>query len=345
MKKIYLMMVTVFLAALIPMQAIADTPQLTAANENGEVKVSITNSTVTQNADEILPGIKECVHPVTQSITVKADAGVIASIRLVVSEIQTDKKTTPLNNYTVIIKNDKEEVIYDSTTAVQAKRNDSYKDMLLGELQAGEEKTYSVTYSIIDATVDISTISVELAAKTNVEPTPAPKSTLKPKFDFDSLNKQSEFVFDFSDEKTDNATATTVTEIKKVCGEDIPAGRFSITGNGKLVVTSATGAKKSESVVSETPVAGQSVKTAVVLLEDKDVLTITPLEGQEKARLKFNKVTTENVAGTPTPVKPANDTKTNPKTGDGGIGIVVGVAALAVLAFVALEVLKRKNNN
>ena len=175
--------------------------------------------------------------------------------------------------------------------------------------------------------------------------TPVPTSTLKPKFDFDSLDKQSEFIFDFSDEKTDGTTNATVTEIKKVCGVDIPAGRFSITGSGKLVVTSSTGAKKSESVVSETPVAGQSVKTAVVLLEDKDVLTITPLAGQEKARLKFNKVTTENITSTPTPVKSANDNKTNPKTGDNGIGIVVGVAALAVLAFVALEVLKRKNSN
>ena len=216
---------------------------------------------------------------------------------------------------------------------------------MLGELQAGEEKTYSVTYSLIDETVDISTISVEFAAKTNVVATPVPTSTLKPKFDFDSLDKQSEFIFDFSDEKTDGTTNATVTEIKKVCGVDIPAGRFSITGSGKLVVTSSTGAKKSESVVSETPVAGQSVKTAVVLLEDKDVLTITPLAGQEKARLKFNKVTTENITSTPTPVKSANDNKTNPKTGDNGIGIVVGVAALAVLAFVALEVLKRKNSN
>ncbi len=344
LKKIYLMLVAAIMATVIPMHIMAATPQLTATNDNGEVKVSITNSTATQKADELLPGITECTEAVTNSVTLKADAGVIASLRLVVSEIPTGDKT-PLNNYDIIIKNENEEVVYDSKNATLSKRNDLYKNMELGELKSGEEKTYSVTYKITDTALDVSKVSVELAAKTNAVPTPTPVATLKPKFDFDSLDKQNEFIFDFSEEfKGGTAPSTgTTNEIKKVCGQDIPAGRFSVTGNGKLKISSAAGAVKSESVVSETPVAGQSVKTAVVLLEDGDVLSITPLKEGEKARLKFNKVTTAATTATATPVQPTAVAKTNPKTGDGSVGIIIGVAMLAALTVALLEFLKRKS--
>lgn len=344
LKKIYLALVAALMAAVIPMQAMADTPQLTAKNDNGEVAVSITNSITTKNADEILPGITECIDGAEQTITLKADAGAVASLRLVLPQ-KTTETTTPLNNYNVVITDAEGEIVYDSDKAAAAKLNDVYKELTLGEIETGAEKTFTVTYKIIDPQIDVSMVTVELAAKTNVVPTPKPAATLKPKFDFDSLEKQDEFIFDFADEfgggTTDSVNKSN--EITKVCGEDIPAGRFSVTGNGKLKISSAAGSVKSESVVSETPVAGKSVKTAVVLLEDGDVLSITPIEGDEKARLKFNKVTTAATTATATPVKPTAAPKTNPKTGDGSVGIVVGVALIAVLAVGALEYMKRKS--
>ena len=345
LKKIYLALVAALMAAVIPMQVMANTPQLTAKNDNGQVAVSITNSITTKNADEILPKITECIDGVTQTITLKADAGAIASLRLVLPQITTESKT-PLNNYNVIITDEKGATVYNSSEGAIARLNDMYKEMKLGEIQSGEEKTFNVTYKIIDPQVDVSKVTVELAAKTNFVPTPTPASTLKPKFDFDSLEKQNEFIFDFSNEPKNGETtdpSNKINEIRKVCGTDIPAGRFSVTGNGKLKILSAAGNVKSESVVSETPVAGKSVKTAVVLLEKDDVLSITPLEGDEKARLKFNKVTTAATTATATPVKPTDASKTNPKTGDGDVGIVIGVALIALLAVGMLEYVKRKS--
>lgn len=368
-KKIYLMMVAVFMTALIPLHAVAQTSELTAKNNNGEVKVSITNSVETQNADEILPGIRECSEAITHSLTLKADADVVASLKLMTSEVATGDKI-PLNNYDIIIKNEKEEVIYDSKNAIMSKRNDSYKEMPFGNILAGEEKTYSITYMLIDTQTDVSTISLAISAKAYLEPTQAPENTPKPKY-----TMEDEFIFDWDQEqeKIDNEVAEStdpsatlppskpITTIKKVCGEDIPAGRFSVTGNGNLKISSSTGSVKSEAIISENPVEGKSVKTAVVLLESGDVLDITPLEGEEKARLKFNKINTTTPAAsattndkngdrkaniaTPTPKNPAQAAKTNPKTGDDGVGILIGVAAFAVVAFVALEIIKRKKRN
>lgn len=347
LKKIYLALVAALIAAFIPMQIMAETPQLTAKNDEGEVAVSITNSLTTQLADELLPDFKKSTTPVTKELTLKAEAGVIASLRIQISETPTEGKETPLNNFNVIVVDAEENVVYNSATGMMAKRNDSYKEITLGELQANEEKTYKITYALIDESVDVSKISVTLAAKSNVKTAPGVEETPAPKFDFDSLEKQDEFIFDFADEFKESTTGTSnkSNEITKVCGKDIPAGRFSITGNGKLKISSATGSVKSESVVSETPVAGKSVKTAVVLLEDGDVLSITPLDGEEKARLKFNKVTTATTTATATPIKSTASPKTNPKTGDGSVGIVIGVALLAVLAVGALEYMKRKSRS
>lgn len=345
LKKIYLALVAALIAAVIPMQVMANTPHLTAKNDNGEVTVPIASGIITRNADEILPGITECLDEVTQTITLKASSGVITSLRLVIPK-EDAGEDSPLNNYDIVIKDADENEVYNSATAAKAKANEFYKEMRLGELLTGEEKTYSVTYKLIDPRKDVSMVTVELTSKANVTPTPTPVATLKPKFDFESLEKQSEFIFDFSGESKDGETtgaSDTVSEIKKVCGTDIPAGRFSVTGNGKLKISSATGSVKSESVVSETPVAGKSVKTAVVLLENGDVLSITPLEGDEKARLKFNKVTTAATTATATPVKPTDAAKTNPKTGDGNVGIVIGVALVALLAVGMLEYMKRKS--
>lgn len=350
MKKIYLALVAVLLTALLPLGVMAETPQLTATNEEGEVKVNITNSMTTQAADILLPGIFESKTPITKELTLKAEAGVIASLRLEISEPPTTGKETPLNNFVVVVSDTDGNVIYNTESKNQAKRNDDYKEIKLGELQANEEKTYTITYSVADETVDISKISVTLAAKTNVRATPAPtlpESTPAPKFDFNSLENKSEFVFDFADEFTDTTSGEpgTTKEIKKICGKDIPAGRFLVTGNGGLKITSANGGVKETLVISENPVSGKSVKQQVVILAEGDVLTIVPLDGDEKARLKFNKITTETATNTAAPVSTIAPVKANPKTGDNGIGIAIGVAVLAVLAFAGLEVLKHKGNN
>lgn len=350
MKKIYLALVATLVAAIIPVQVIANAPQLTAKNADGEVKVEITDKIMTMSAENILPGIKTSTEPTTNEITLKAEAGAIASFRFELPEAP-GGKTNVLNNFIVQISDLNDVIVYDTDSANVAKGNDIYKEALIGEIKPGEEKTYKVTYQVLDPLVDVSQVSVKLAAKTNVVSTPAPQapqSTLKPKFDMNSLENETEFVFDLEEEKKEKENENSeekVTQIKKVCGVDIPAGRFVVTGNGHLLVTSVTGVVVRDVIIAEKPETGKSLDTAAVLLEKGDTIIITPLDGEEKARLKFSKAETEEATSTPTPAEPTEEPqKANPKTGDGSMGVLIGVAVFAVLAFAALELMKRRGN-
>lgn len=346
MKKIYLVIVAVLISALFPMQIFAEMPQVVLSNDNGEVKINITNSLISKSADTLIPGIKDCKEKKTQEFTVKAESAAKVALRLEA------KSKSQLEAFETVITDVDGNEIYNST-ANQAADGDTYKDMPLGSFTSGEEKTYKISYVIKDTSADVSDVSLAVIVWQETEPSPTPyiykpKSTPKPKFDFDVLDGKDEFVFDFSEVadmngENENNTAATEKEIKKICGKDIPAGRFSVTGNGKLKITSSAGGVKTEKIISENPQNGESVKTAVVVLEDGDVITITPINGDEKARLKFNKVTTESGNVTPVPLQPTAAAKSNPKTGDGNMGIMIAVGVLAVAAFIGLEVLKRRN--
>lgn len=176
--------------------------------------------------------------------------------------------------------------------------------------------------------------------------------TLKPKFDFDDLvfetedNPVSTEAPKAEEKPTDAPTASAVAtatpanpkEIKKVCGVDIPAGRYKVTGSGILKTMNSDGLMKSESVVSSN---GNGI---IVLLEDGDILLMNPLDGQEKAKLKFEKASTDPSAVTA--VEKSNNSKTNPKTGDSDaeLKIFAAVAAFALAAFAALELLKKRKS-
>lgn len=176
-----------------------------------------------------------------------------------------------------------------------------------------------------------------------------PKETIEPKKEDESKNdkaddKEKELEATKSPEaKTTQAPVKTpkpddANIIKKVCGKDIPAGRYKVTGTGVLKTTYADGRMKSESVVSS------DENGVVVLLEDGDILLMEPLEGQEKAKLKFDKASTD--ASDAVALEKKNDAKVNPKTGDSDAELkaFVGVAACAVAMLAILEVIKKKKS-
>ncbi len=353
MKKLYISVVTAILMAVMPIGAIANTPQLSVKNSEGEIKVDITDAVKSVKADDIFADIATCKERVVNDITVNAEADADASIKLELNKLPTGN-INPLNNYIITVTDDADKVIYNSI-ASKVDSDSTYREIQLGNISAGESKKFSVRYELIDVNLDMSAVSAVITAKasTSVAPTSAPTSTpkptatLKPKFDLDATDSSNDFVFDFgNDQKTnDKEPTSTVKEIKKVCGTDIPAGRFAVTGNGKFKITSANGSEKASYTVSENANGTTAVKAAVVVLEDKDVITMSPLDGQEKAKLKFAKAETNDVKATATPVKPTDTNKTNPKTGDGNMGIIVGVAVLAIFAIAGLEILKRKTGN
>lgn len=347
MKKIYLAMIAVIVAAIIPMQVIADNSYISISNDKAEVKFDVDKDINRVSADTIFPDITTCKEKVSRAITVKSTVLADVSLRLGAKELPGDG-TSPLNNYKITVIDASDKVIYDSETSPMS-GSVTYREIGLGRVEAGVDATYTVEYELIDDNVNMSMISIEVGAKAiqtaTVAPTAKPTQTLKPKYDFNNTSTKNEFVFDFDNEigETDKtATGTSLKEIKKICGEDIPAGRFSVTGNGILKITSKNGKLKNTYIVSETASKSDEVKETAIVLEDGDVLIITPLDGQEKAKLKFGKIETDNEKTTATPVK-ADTEKNNPKTGDNNIGIVIGIGVFAILAVIGLEFLKRKS--
>lgn len=350
LKKIYLSLIAALVAALLPAQVMAETPAVVLSNGINEISVNVTANTNIKDAGTVIPDIIDCKTEKSQEFTITADRPAVVSLRLRVSNSNSAQATTALNNYNIKINDANGKIIYESASAESVKADALYRDIPIGTFSANEKGAYKITYSLIDSDVDVSDVSMALAVKSNNIAAPTPSATLKPKFDFDALEDKDEFIFDLFDDNNSDSTSQDSTvkssEITKVCGEDIPAGRFAVSGNGKLQILSSAGGIKSEAVITENPVSGVSVKQTVVALETGDVIKIKPLDGDERARLKFDKVTTDALTSTPTPKNP-DDTKDNPKTGDSGVGIAIGVGILAILAIAGLELIKRrgKTNN
>ena len=355
LKKLYLVLVAAIIALAVPVVSLAKTPQLTVSNGTNEVKLDIASDISKVSANEIFAGITDCTDEVTTELTITAEEAAIVSLRLEVSEVPSEGEN-PLDNYNMTVSDDAGNVIYN--TANNGKDADTYRDIQLGMIDAGQSKKYTVKYELINDSVNMSLLSAQVAVKSNapsptLAPTQKPVSTPIPvatPFPFDSLEnpESTGFVIDFDTENvtenTDNPKET-VKEVKKVCGKDIPAGRYTVSGHGILKITSANGSEKSVSVISETPEEGKSQKESVVFIEDGDILNITPLDGQEKARLKFDKVATTDAAGAVVPKATQAPQKTNPKTGDASVAFLIIVASLAILAFASLEVIKRRKIN
>ena len=349
MKKIYLALVIALVTAILPVHIYAQTPQIKINNDNGEVAIDITSDFYAKSIDNIIPDIENCTEAKVESVKIKAEAKAEMKLRLALnSSSATD--TNPLNAYKITVTDSNGTLVYNTVTATPLNVGDTYLDIPLGVLEAGDEKTYSVRYELSNSISDAD-VSIELAVKSpdtaTPKPTSKPTATLKPKFDLnESDDIEGGIVFDFETEKDSKSDATATTkELVKVCGKDIPEGRFVVSGNGKLKITTKTGNVKSSYTIKEDANNTDSVKNAVVLLEKGDVITITPLDGDEKGRLKFDKVSTDALTSTATPKNPSDADKTNPKTGDNNLGIVIGVGVLAILVLAGLELVKRRKHN
>lgn len=356
LKKIYFALVAAIFAVVMPMQIIAKTPMVSFENDKGEVEVEISSIEKSMSADVVLPGITSCKNPITNTVTVSADEQADIALGLKLSKESTSSQN-PLNNYSVTI-TENGNVVYDSKNAVEVKKNDTSKYIDLGKITSDKERELVITYKLVDDDMDMSGVSANFVVNRQVNANTAtakPVETLKPTFEpgtgGNTTFTDDKFVFDlFKGENgtENNGNGSETKEITKVCGKDIPAGRYVVTGSGSLKITSSSGTEKASYVISDSGKYANAVKQAVVVLEDKDVITITALDGTEKASLSFAKAGAQNAAGTntsPTPVKPADADKANPKTGDSGVGVIIAIAAVALVALGGLEMLKRKKNN
>ena len=357
MKKIYFALIAAIFAVVMPMQAMAKNPMVSFENDKGEVEVEISSIEKAMSADLVLPGITTCKNAITNTVTVSADEQADIALRLKLSKESTSSQN-PLNNYSLTV-SENGDVIYDSKNAIEAKENDTSKYIDLGKVTSDKGRELAITYELIDDDADMSGVSVELVVnpKSNASTATAkPVETLKPTFEpgtgSNPAFSDDKFVFDsFKDENGEKSDSNNVAtkEITKVCGKDIPAGRYIVTGSGNLKITSSTGTQKATHLIADSDKSIDAVKQAVVVLEDGDVITITALDGTEKASLSFSKAGTQSAdtstKTTPTPVKSADQDKANPKPGDSGMGMIVAIALAALVAFGGLELIKRKKNN
>lgn len=165
-----------------------------------------------------------------------------------------------------------------------------------------------------------------------------------------------------------SATPGAEKEKKWVIGQDkdangkvLKAGKYKISGNGKVKITDKDGKVKSETIVTDGKLEGvKGVKEFYATVAEGDIITANPLDGQEKAQIALTAVasTTANSAASKTNNASKSNTgstssasaanaKTNPKTGDRGpaIGLICAVMAVCAVGFGGMGLLKRRNKN
>ena len=268
------------------------------------------------------------------------------------SNINTDKI---IDFYDFVITDTDGKGIFDKSNENNVITGNKSKDIPLGSFKGkNDKKAYILTCDKsdnADTSTDLSHLSLSFVLKNNKDISSVNvgnDSGSDQKFDLNEvIQNNGGFVFGDDEEVTPASTPDPLKSdklIKKVCGKDIPAGRYIVSGNGWLNVTSAAGADKgSANITDGTNTKVQGIKSVAVVLETGDVINILPLEGDEKARLKFDKAAaTENGTDrTPT------ITKSNPKTNDSSSGALLygGIALVLLIGLTAVKRFKKKQDN
>lgn len=131
-----------------------------------------------------------------------------------------------------------------------------------------------------------------------------------------------------------------------LCGKDIPAGRYVMSGSGRVRVYSGDGTVKSTVALKEKGENVNGVEEYIVNLLDGEKLsadstvTLQPHTASATSSPKPTK-TPSAAKATATPKAETSD-KTNPKTGDAApIAIVFAVGLMSIAAVVFIEIRKR----
>lgn len=276
-------------------------------------------------------------------------------------ESTSDKWTySPLDYYSFVISDENGNEIYNSLNAKLSAATDKNKDIVLGTFNEQNEtdtKTYTIEYKLSKEGAntltadDISGLSFTIAAnKVDEQPDMTAEPTPQPKFELpvndEPKDEQPAVTETAAPEKSEKDNVVeTVKEKKFVCGKDITPGRYVVKGNGVVKVESKLGENENEVVLNDGTVPNVEGKaSAVITLSEGDVVTLLPLEGQEKASVSVEKTNSgsgqnsvsvrENATAAPI--------KTNPKTGENSTAIFAAVMIAAVAGIAVIEIVKRK---
>lgn len=379
MKKLYLCAAVVSAAVVFTTSpAMAADNSIKADLGKNSVTLTYTNTAIenTTDASKLMKnfsGMKESDNYATETLTVTSikttgSEPIEVLIKLSDNNPGANNDASVLDYYNFKITDASGEIVYDTAEEGKTDSGVTEKYISLGEFNKGfskDTKTYNVSCKIdkdVKAAVkSADNLVIELATAPIEAPTQAPVVTDAPEENTVTAEVTEEPApTEEATELGTEAPAETLTPdapVKstiKTVGKDIDAGRYIVSGNANIKITDKNGKLKSEEVVTDGTLSkdAKGVKQFIVNLNDGDIITITPLEGQEKAPVSFEKTNTtaaastdKNKSKTNTAKTAAESKKSNPKTGDTGmaVGMIFGIMAVCGMGYGALEFLKRRS--
>lgn len=272
-----------------------------------------------------------------------------------------------LDYYNIKVTDSNNKLIYSYANDDSKNENSTYKDIPLGMMNNSantENKIINVTVSVNKSlknsqvaqyaeNLDWSIVSSVKKA----EPTEEPKATEDVIPETVMPTEETEHKETKSAVKEDKNGVVTLSTGEYSCGEDIDAGRYTMTGNGKVHVYTENDELKSTIALKEKNSSANGVEEYLINLIDGEKIKVesetkfTPYTANTTAKPKATSnpkggsSTKATTKPTSTPKVTQKSSKNNPKTGDNTpIVAVVSIGVLAVGAFAFIEIKKRKNN-
>ncbi len=346
----------------------------TVSIENGEKNVDpVTYTYDSEKAGETVKTIKSLMtnlsdltdeNTITQTFTIISESAgakpVEMKLRLSMPQESTMQPAMTVDDYSALeyynikITDDEGKVIYPKEDN-NIKDKTAYRDISLGtlnKLSGSESQKYNVEVSVnkefnrssvkrAAEKLDWSIVSNTYVQQSTPAPvpsestiTPAPLVTVVPATQTPAPN--------VSENKNG---VITVSAGEYICGEDIPQGRYTMTGSGKVRVYKEGGGLKATVVLkNKGDKVNGSEEYIINLLDGEKVVTDSEIKLTPNASAtptpKSTKSSTVKATATP---KSGTNSKTNPKTGDAApIALVSIVGILAIGAVVVIEIKKRR---
>lgn len=270
-----------------------------------------------------------------------------------------------LDYYNIQITDTKGNVIYSYEEDAEDEQQKNYKDIPLGVLNtsgSSENKIFNITLSV-NKELDKSSIASKaekldwsIVSDTYIdEPanTEAPQVTVTASPEVKATEEPSPSA------KEDKNGVITLSKGDYICGKDIDAGRYTMTGNGKVhVYTSENVLKTTVALKDKDDKSANGVDEYVINLQEGEKIVVesdtkfTPYTASKATATpkassspKPTATAKANTKATATPKASASNSKNNPKTGDSTpiIGVsALGIIALGAFAFIVIK--KRKED-
>ena len=322
------------------------------------------------------------------TITSKTQNGSNIEVALLVEAAAVSEDYSPLDYYSFVITAENGDVLYDSAAESASDVSATSKEIPFGKFNTQyttDTKKFAVDYKInndVAAKIDEETLAGVTVSVVSHIVKAEPAATDAPAAEADDYTVEvaasdpEEVVAAASTATAAPAAAASptpeaveVNEVKKVCGKDMTAGRYLVSGNGIVRIEGADGSLKSETTVTDGSNSGvDGVGAFVASIVDGDIITAAPLPGKEKPLVKFEKTNSPtspasaSVAASNTnanstkaaakataapTAKPKTASKSNPKTGEDSAEIAWICSLMAAMAagVVGLEIVKRKKVN